>query len=108
MAISAESMMNMTQQQAQQAIEEEMTITTVSAENLRLMNKINESHRKGIELSNPQIERITKNTVRAEKGFVTEKFQFKDRKGKFVKKGKPYHVHYTKDLSVYHNYYKPL
>lgn len=67
MAISAESMMNMTQQQAQQAIEEEMTITTVSAENLRLMNKINESRRKGIELSNPQIERITKNTVRAEK-----------------------------------------
>ena len=50
MAISAESMMNMTQQQAQQAIEEEMTITTVSAENLRLMNKINESRRKGIEL----------------------------------------------------------
>ena len=100
MAISAEGMMNMTQQQAQLEIEEE--ITTVSTQALLLMNKINESRRKGIELSNPQVERINRNTVRAENGFVTKKFQFKDRKGKFVKKGKPYHVHYTKDLSVYH------
>ena len=73
-----------------------------STESTRLMAKIEESRRKGISLSNPIVEKINRNTTRVEKGFITKKFEFKDRKGIFIKSGKPYHIHYTKDLSVHY------
>ena len=97
MAISAESMMNMTQQQAQQAAEEELEQIVFTTESQRLMEKINESRRQGVNLSNPIINVITNRTVRVIKGLVTEKNQFRDRKRKIVKKGTAYHVHYTND-----------
>ena len=85
-----------------QQAEQTQQVTTVNTEAALLMAKINESRRQGVSLNNPVVQRINNNTTRVEKGFVTDKFQFKDRKGKFVKKGKPYHIHYTKDLNVHY------
>ena len=106
MALSAESMMGMTTLQATQAIAEEQSVidsqVLITPETLRFRKLIQDSRRQGIELTNPTILRITNNTMRAETGFMTRKFEFKNKKGKYVKAGTPYHVHYTNDLSVYY------
>ena len=69
MALSAESMMGMTQQQATQAIAEEQSVidsqVLITPETLRFRKLIQDSRRQGIELTNPTILRITNNTMRA-------------------------------------------
>tara|TARA_Y100001963_G_scaffold3662_1_gene4838 strand:+ start:395 stop:1312 length:918 start_codon:yes stop_codon:yes gene_type:complete len=101
MALSAESMMGMTQQQATQAIAEEQSVIDsqliITPETLQFRKNIQESRRLGIELFNPIIEDITNRTVRAVTGQIAEKNEFRTRKGKVIKKGTQYHVHYTRE-----------
>ena len=84
MAFSAESMMGMTTLQATQAIAEEQSVidsqVLITPETLRFRKLIQDSRRQGIELTNPTILRITNNTMRAETGFMTRKFEFKNKK----------------------------
>ena len=86
MALSAESMMGMTQQQATQAIAEEQSVIDsqliITPETLQFRKNIQESRRLGIELFNPIIEDITNRTVRAVTGQIAEKNEFRTRKGK--------------------------
>ena len=74
MALSASDMMNMTQQEAQGAVQTEVAAGAANAEQIILMNRINESRRQGLELSNPIIENINSNTERIITGLTADKF----------------------------------
>ncbi len=67
------------------------------------MRLINEARRSGIDLENPLIIDINNRTERVVKGqLFTKKNEFKDKKGLYIRKNTAYHIHYTKDLSVYY------
>ena len=50
----------------------------------------------------PVISAIHENTDRVEKNKVAKEKEFYTKRGKFIPKGRLYHIHYTKDLEVHY------
>ena len=51
---------------------------------------------------NPKILKIHNKTNRIVKNQITKEFQFYNNRGKFVREGKLYHIHYTTDMKQYY------
>ena len=91
---------------AQTTTDNSSDITTIDATvriNKQKISKINESQKSDTAIVNSLIRSINNKTNRVETGFYAEENEFVYRKGRRpVKKGTPYHIHYTTDLKIYY------
>ena len=79
------------------------TVNTTVELNRQKISKINESQKSDTAIVNSLIKSINNKTNRVETGFYAEENEFVYRKGRRpVKKGTPYHIHYTTDLKIYY------
>ena len=79
------------------------TVNTTVELNKQKIAKINESKKSDTAIVNSLIKSINNKTNRVETGFYAEENEFVYRKGRRpVKKGTPYHIHYTTDLKIYY------
>ena len=79
------------------------TVNTTIELNKQKISKINESQKSDTAIVNSLIKSINNKTNRVETGFYAEENEFVYRKGRRpVKKGTPYHIHYTTDLKIYY------
>ena len=79
------------------------TVNTTVELNRQKIFKINESKKSDTPIVNSLINSINNKTNRVETGFYAEENEFVYRKGRRpVKKGTPYHIHYTTDLKIYY------
>ena len=80
------------------------TVNTAVVElNKQKISKINESQKSDTAIVDSLIKSINNKTNRVETGFYAEENEFVYKKGRRpVKKGTPYHIHYTTDLKIYY------
>ena len=79
------------------------TVNTTVELNRQKIFKINESKKSDTAIVDSLIKSINNKTDRVETGFFAEQNEFVYRKGRRpVKKGTPYHIHYTTDLKIYY------
>ena len=73
----------------------------LQTQNLQL-NKLLEDRNKKLPMIAPNIADIHRRTDRVEKNMIAKQNEFYNKRGKFIPKGTLYHIHYTKDLEIYH------
>lgn len=69
--------------------------------NEQKLDKIMEARRTNQPVFNYRIKNIVERTDRVVKNQIVSKGEFKDERGRLVKDGTVYHIHYTKDLKEY-------
>tara|TARA_B100002019_G_scaffold150832_1_gene129884 strand:- start:1969 stop:2862 length:894 start_codon:yes stop_codon:yes gene_type:complete len=105
MAYSAESLMNMTTEEAQTALQQEVqegSLTSVTLQNRSRLQELIEEKNARVMPQPALIKYITKNTARVDKGFVTREGEFRYKSGKPVPKDIPYHIHYTNNFEEFY------
>ena len=102
MAYSAESLGNMTAEEAQSTIQATQNVPTsqqnIQSQKLQKLIDEKNSEKKG---QPALVKYVTDNTTRVVKGLVTNSDEFVYRSGKSVPKETPYHIHYTNKLEEF-------